>query len=224
VRPPEAGFTMLEMMVVLGIVAILMLLAVPTYQDKFIRDQIVESLPLADIAKKPVAAAWAALQAFPDDNAAAGLPSADRIVNNYVSSVAIENGAVQITFGNRANGNLKGKILTLRPAIVEDAPVVPVAWVCGQASVPGKMTAKGQNRTNIRPITFRFSADERPSIGDAPSSNRFLAEGLAVYLHHKLAGNGAFPNFGRPLDQTPAIGADRCARAPRSRAHARAFG
>jgi hypothetical protein len=34
----------------------------------------------------------------------------------------------------------------------------------------------------------------------APSGNRFLAEGLAVYLHHKLAGNGAFPNFGKPLD------------------------
>lgn len=34
----------------------------------------------------------------------------------------------------------------------------------------------------------------------APNDNRFLAEGLAVYLHHKLAGNRAFPNFGRPLD------------------------
>jgi len=34
----------------------------------------------------------------------------------------------------------------------------------------------------------------------APNENRFLAEGLAVYLHHKLAGNGAFPNFGKSLD------------------------
>ena len=30
---------------------------------------------------------------------------------------------------------------------------------------------------------------------------RFLAEGLAVYLHTKLAGNPAFPNFGRDLRQ-----------------------
>src|SRR5687767_6572164 len=140
---------MLEMMVVLGIVAILMLMAVPTYQDKFIRDQIVEALPLADIAKTPVAASWAAFRSFPADNAAAGLPSADRIVNNVVSSIAVENGALHITFGNRANGNLKGKILTLRPAVVEDAPIVPVTWVCGHAPVPGKMTARGENRTNI---------------------------------------------------------------------------
>jgi len=29
--------------------------------------------------------------------------------------------------------------------------------------------------------------------------NRFLAEGLAVYLHATLAGNPAFPNFGEDL-------------------------
>jgi hypothetical protein len=33
----------------------------------------------------------------------------------------------------------------------------------------------------------------------APNTNRFLAEGLAVYLHTKLAGNPAFPNFGEDL-------------------------
>jgi hypothetical protein len=33
----------------------------------------------------------------------------------------------------------------------------------------------------------------------APNNNRFLAEGLAVYLHAKLGGNPAFPNFGEDL-------------------------
>ena len=33
----------------------------------------------------------------------------------------------------------------------------------------------------------------------APNPNRFLAEGLAVYLHATLAGNPAFPNFGADL-------------------------
>ena len=66
------GFTLVEMVVVLGIVAILALLMVPSYQDKLVRDQIVEALPLADIAKPPVALSWAALQSFPADNAGAG--------------------------------------------------------------------------------------------------------------------------------------------------------
>ena len=145
------GFTLLEMMVVIGIVAILALMAIPTYQDKFVRDQIVEALPLADIAKPAIALSWAALQTFPADNAAAALPIAEKIVNNYIKSVAIQNGAINITFGNKANNAIRGKILTLRPAVVVDAPIVPVTWVCGYATAPEKMTIKGENRTNIPP-------------------------------------------------------------------------
>jgi len=145
------AFTLLELMVVVGIVAILALLAIPTYQDKLIRDQIAEALPLADIVKPPVALSWAMLQNFPADNAAAGLPVAEKIVNNYISSVAIEGGAINITFGNHANRAIVGKILTLRPAVVTDAPVVPVTWVCGFATPPDKMTVRGENRTNLPP-------------------------------------------------------------------------
>ncbi|HZT63438.1 MAG TPA: pilin [Burkholderiales bacterium] len=145
------GFTLLELMVVVGIIAILALLAIPTYQDKFIRDQIAEALPLADIAKAPVALSWAMLQNFPADNAAAGLPVADKIVNNYISSVAIQGGAINITFGNHANRAVLGRILTLRPAVVTDAPIVPVTWVCGYATAPDKMTIRGENKTNIPP-------------------------------------------------------------------------
>jgi len=145
------GFTLLELMVVVGIIAILALLAIPTYQDKAIRDQIAEALPLADIAKPSVALSWAMLQNFPADNAAAGLPVADKIVNNYISSVAIQGGAINITFGNHANRAVLGKVLTLRPAVVTDAPIVPVTWVCGYATAPDKMTIRGENKTNIPP-------------------------------------------------------------------------
>lgn len=145
------GFTLLELMVVVGIIAILALLAIPTYQDKAIRDQIAEALPLADIAKPPIALQWALLQSFPADNAAAGLPVAEKIVNNYISSVAIQGGAISITFGNHANRAILGKILTLRPAVVDDAPIVPVTWVCGFATAPEKMTIKGENKTTLPP-------------------------------------------------------------------------
>ena len=152
----DRGFTLLEMMVVLAIIAILALMLIPSYQDKLVRDQIVEALPLADVATKPVAAAWASTQTFPADNAAAGLPAADKIVSNLISSVVVQDGVVHLTFGNRANGQIKGKVLTLRPAVVPDAPVVPVAWICGYAPVPDKMTVKGENRTNIPAIYLPF--------------------------------------------------------------------
>ena len=143
------GFSMMEILVVIAIVAILATLAIPSYLDKIVRDQIGEALPLADIAKDPLAASWAALQSFPPDNAAAGLPAPDKIVNNYVSSVLVRNGAIDLTFGNRANGVIKGKVLTLRAAVVEDAPIVPVTWVCGYAKAPEKMTLKSADSTSI---------------------------------------------------------------------------
>jgi type IV pilus assembly protein PilA len=153
--PPgrAGGFSLIEMMVVLGIIAILALIAAPSFQDQIVRDQISTALPLADIARKPVEVSWLLVQKFPADNAAAGLPVAEKIVNNYIKSVEVLDGAVHITFGNRANGNIKGKILTLRPAVVLDAPVVPVAWVCGLAEAPEKMTTLGESRTNI-PANF----------------------------------------------------------------------
>lgn len=150
------GFTLLEMAVVLGIIAILALMAAPSYLEKIIRDQVVEALPLADIAKAPIAAAWATGAPLPDDNKAAGLPAADKIVSNLVSSVLVENGAIQVTFGNRANSAIRGKVLSLRPAVVADAPIVPVAWVCGNAPPPDKMTVKGVNRTDVPPLYLPF--------------------------------------------------------------------
>ena len=147
--PMPRGFTLLEMLVVLGMVAILSLIALPSYLDRIVRKQIEDALPLADIAKQPVAAAWLLTQAMPADNAAAGLPAADRIVGNHVSAVHVRDGAIHVTFGNTVSGAIKGKILTLRPAVVDDAPVVPVAWVCGNAPVPANMKARGENRTSV---------------------------------------------------------------------------
>lgn len=140
---------MVEMMVVVSVIAILAMLAVPSYLDRIVREQIKDSLPLADIAKQPIAASWSLAQTFPADNAAAGLPVAEKIVANYVSSVTVREGAIHLTFGNRANNAIEGKILSLRPAVVEDAPIVPVAWVCGSAEAPAKMKVSGQNLTNI---------------------------------------------------------------------------
>lgn len=140
-------------MVVVSIVVILALVALPGLPDKFVRDQIVDAVKLAEIAKVPVALSWALAARLPVDNAEAGLPSADRIVNNYISSVAVESGAIQVTFGNHANANIRGKTLSLRPGVVEDAKIVPVAWVCGNAEPPNRMTVKGLNKTSV-PVKY----------------------------------------------------------------------
>jgi len=150
-RTSAAGFTLIELMVAVAVVAILAMLALPSFQAPFVRQQVVDSSAVINLAKAAVAGRWSAMQSLPLDNAQAGLPAADKLVGNYVSSVTVEAGAVHVVFGNQANGAIKGKTLTFRPAVVDDTPVVPIAWVCAQAATPDKMSAKGVNRTDIAP-------------------------------------------------------------------------
>ena len=148
-RVAQRGFTLIELMMVLAVVAILAMIAMPNLQDRMVRDQIVEAVRLADVAKEPIAFAWKLTRSLPADNTAAGLPAPDRVVSNLVSAVAVENGAIHLTFGNRASAALRGKILSFRPAVIDDAQVVPVAWVCAAASAPPPMTIHGSNRTDV---------------------------------------------------------------------------
>jgi type IV pilus assembly protein PilA len=151
--PPRArgarGFTLIELMTAVAVIAILCMIALPSLQGQLVRSQIIEAAKLADIAKAPIAAAWSARHPLPADNAAAGLPAADRIVSNLVSAVQVDAGAIHMTFGNQANAALRGKVLSFRPGVVEDASVVPVAWVCGHARAPEHMVAKGEDRTTV---------------------------------------------------------------------------
>ena len=148
-RQSTGGFTLLELMMVLAVIAILATIAFPTAMDRLAREQVAEALPLADALKPPVEAAWRAGTPLPADNAAAGLPPPEKFVGRVVRAARLENGAIQLTFGNAAHRLLQGKVLTLRPAVVEGAPVVPIAWLCGAAAAPHGMMVQGENRTTV---------------------------------------------------------------------------
>lgn len=143
------GFSLIEMMVVVAILGILAMVALPSSMSKIIREQITAAMPLADIAKAPIAVAWSLSQVMLANNAEADLPSPDKVVSNFISALEIDHGAIHMTFGNKAHPQIKDKVLSLRPAVIEESKVVPVAWVCGYAEAPENMTVKGINRTNI---------------------------------------------------------------------------
>lgn len=145
----KSGFTLIELMIVIAIIGILASIALPTYQDRVIRTQVSEGIALSDFVRQAIGSYYSRNRRMPKDNAAAGLPEAGRIVGNYVSEVAVQDGVISITFGNRSNRNLSGKKVALRPAVVQGYPVVPIAWVCGNASVPEKMKVIGENGTTL---------------------------------------------------------------------------
>lgn len=143
------GFTLIELMIVIAIIGIMATYALPSYQDRVIRAQVSEGLGLADFARQSVQAYYSRNRRMPKDNAAAGLPPADRIIGNYVAGVAVNDGAIVIRFGNRSNRNILGRKLSVRPAVVEGYPSVPLSWVCGVAAAPEKMRLLGPNQTDI---------------------------------------------------------------------------
>ena len=143
------GFSMIELVMVMAVIAILALIAVPTFLDRNVRLQVQEGMSLANLAKSGVAAFYATNKELPNSNEDAGVPAKEKIVSTLVTEVSIDAGAVTITFGNSVNSAITGKRLTWRPAIVKDTPTTPISWLCNNTPLPNGMTAMGVNRTDI---------------------------------------------------------------------------
>ncbi len=159
------GFTWIELLMVVAVVAILGLMAIPSLQEQALKGQVKEGMTLADVAKKGVQAAYSLSGEMPKNNEAAGLPPGNKIVSTLVKEVSVKDGAITLVFGNNAYKGLDGKKLTLRPAVVPNESVVPIAWVCAQVPVPKEMQVLGRDETDIQmswlPVDCRGHADTK---------------------------------------------------------------
>jgi hypothetical protein len=82
---------------------------------------------------------------------------------------------------------------------------VSSSYRISRALVPGHLGNRGFVEMPLRRVRDNTSALLHEIVHVyAPNNNRFLAEGLAVYLHAKLAGNFAFPNFDEDLRRSAA--------------------
>ncbi|MGH8061447.1 MAG: pilin [Pseudoxanthomonas sp.] len=123
------GFTLIELMIVVAIIAILAAIAVPAYRDYLIRAQVSEGASLAGPGKIAVDEYYWHYGVVPADNTVAGMALAADIKGTYVTKVDIAGGTISATFGNKANAVIAGTVLVYQPHWTEGA----TQWRCTAA-------------------------------------------------------------------------------------------
>lgn len=126
----SGGYTLIELMIVVGILGILISIAVPNYQQHIVSARVIEGLNLAGLAKIAVAESAMNSHSLPNNQAMTGYVSPAPTAN--VAAITIGNqGIITIAYTTQAGGGT----MLLQPNMHENGELT---WDCKAGSLDKK--------------------------------------------------------------------------------------
>lgn len=123
----QGGFTLIELMIAVTVVATLASLALPIYQRYVTRAKVTEGFSLAGGAKVAVTNFYTVMGGLPDNNQEAALAPPAEITSRYVESIEVlADGVIQITF---QEPSIDGETITLTPTPSNNV----LLWSCASS-------------------------------------------------------------------------------------------
>ena len=127
-RRLQAGFTLLELMMVIAIIGVMATMAIPALQNFMIRARVMEGFEMAMPARMAVEEAYLSNHRFPSHQQETNFVSPSSTTNVENISIAGQSGKITITYTEKAgNGSL---IFT--PKLGQDGQIT---WDCTEGTL-----------------------------------------------------------------------------------------